>query len=165
MHLVVIQFFKLWRKLLQITAHNLSEITAVGTPLQLTGAGYTYADFTGKRLLLLYLIKDNFRNVWYYCSNPNCRGKKQNEIVTVSVLTDCFWSILDQAYLQDATGAIAVLIKQFMVLVCSNDSDYSYRQQSSYNDQVQISAVSKLWLIMVYPPNHTTTYYYVEWDG
>jgi endonuclease I/chitodextrinase/exonuclease III len=123
---------------------------AVGTSLQLTGAGYTYADFTWQAATTTFgaINKGQFfgnaSDIIVVIPIAEARSKTDNEIVTVSGVLTVSDQFLGSAYLQDATGAIAVFDKTVhgSGLFKIGDSITVTGTKSSYNDQVQISPVS-----------------------
>ncbi|MGO4820742.1 MULTISPECIES: endonuclease [unclassified Flavobacterium] len=123
---------------------------AVGTSLQLTGAGFTYADFTWqatKSTLGAVNAGQFFGNasdIIVVIPIAEARAKADGEIVTVTGTLTVSDQFSGSAYLQDATGAVAVFDKTVhgSGIFKIGDSITVTGTRSSYSDQVQISPVS-----------------------
>jgi endonuclease I/chitodextrinase len=123
---------------------------AVGTSLQLTGAGFTYADFTWQTATDTFgainagQFFGNASDIIVVLPIAEARAKADGEIVTVSGVLTVSDQFSGSAYIQDETGAIAVFDKAVhgAGLFQIGDSITVTGTRSSYSDQVQISAVS-----------------------
>nr|WP_315207959.1 endonuclease [uncultured Flavobacterium sp.] len=122
----------------------------IGTSLQLTGVGFTYADFTWQAVNNTFgaINKGQFfgnaSDIIVVIPIAEARAKTDGEIVTVSGVLTVSDQFSGSAYLQDATGAIAVFDKSVhgTGLFKIGDSITITGTRSSFSEQVQISPVS-----------------------
>ncbi|CAM2886656.1 endonuclease [Flavobacterium frigoris] len=123
---------------------------AVGTSLQLTGAGFTYADFTWQAANNTFgainagQFFGNASDIIVVLPIAEARAKADGEIVTVTGVLTVSDQFAGSAYIQDATGAIAVFDKTVhgAGIFKIGDSITVTGTRSSYSDQLQISPVS-----------------------
>ncbi|WP_367771051.1 endonuclease [Flavobacterium sp. WC2421] len=123
---------------------------ALGTSLQLIGAGYNYADFTWQAANTTFgaINKGQFfgdaSDILVVIPIAEARSKADGDIVTVTGVLTVSDQFAGSAYLQDATGAIAVFDKSVhgTGLFKIGDSITVTGTRSSYSEQVQISPVS-----------------------
>lgn len=123
---------------------------AIGTSLQLTGVGFTYADFTWQAINTTFgaINKGQFfgnaSDILVVIPIAEARAKTDGEIVTVTGVLTVSDQFAGSAYLQDATGAIAVFDKSVhgTGLFKIGDSITVTGTRSSFSEQVQISPVS-----------------------
>jgi endonuclease I/chitodextrinase/endonuclease/exonuclease/phosphatase family metal-dependent hydrolase len=121
----------------------------VGTSLQLTGAGFVYADFTWQAAT----ATSNAINKGQFFGNASdiivvlpiaeARAKTDGEIVTVTGTLTVSDQFAGSAYVQDTTGAIAVFDRQVhgTGLFKIGDSVTITGTKSTFTGQVQISPV------------------------
>ncbi|MDG2431294.1 endonuclease [Flavobacterium sp.] len=122
----------------------------IGTSLQLTGAGFTYADFTWQAANSTYgaINKGQFfgnaSEIIVVLPIAEARAKADGEIVTVTGTLTVSDQFAGSAYIQDATGAIAVFDKTVhgAGLFKIGDSVTITGTRSTFTGQVQISPVS-----------------------
>ena len=123
---------------------------AVGTSLQLIGAGFTYADFTWQSATATYNAVNkgqffgNASEIIVVLPIAEARSKADGEIVTVTGTLTVSDQFAGSAYIQDATGAIAVFDKTVhgSGLFKIGDSLTITGTKSTYTEQIQISPVS-----------------------
>ncbi|EIA07806.1 endonuclease [Flavobacterium frigoris] len=123
---------------------------AIGTSLQLTGAGYTYADFIWQAANTTFgainsgQFFGNAADIVVVIPIAEARAKTEGEIVTVTGVLTVSDQFSGSAYIQDATGAIAVFDKTVhgTGLFKIGDSITVTGTRSNYSDQAQISPVS-----------------------
>ncbi|MBC5842151.1 endonuclease [Flavobacterium sp. F-380] len=123
---------------------------AVGTSLQLIGAGFTYADFTWQSATATYNAVNkgqffgNASEIIVVLPIAEARTKVDGEIVTVTGTLTVSDQFAGSAYIQDGTGAIAVFDKTVhgSGLFKIGDSLTITGTKSTYTEQVQISPVS-----------------------
>ncbi|NRT15660.1 endonuclease I/chitodextrinase [Flavobacterium sp. 28A] len=123
---------------------------AVGTSLQLTGAGFNYTDFTWQAAIAT-AGKINTGQFFGDASDivtvipiADARAKADGEIVTVTGILTVSDQLAGSAYIQDTSGAIAIYDKTVYGagLFKIGDSITVTGARSSYYDQVQIGPVS-----------------------
>ena len=122
----------------------------IGTSLQLTGTGYTYADFTWQAANNTFgaintgQFFGDASDVLVVIPIAEARSKADGEIVTVTGVLTVSDQFAGSAYIQDTTGAIAVFDKSVhgAGLFKIGDSITVTGTRSTYSDQVQISPVS-----------------------
>lgn len=122
----------------------------IGTSLQLTGTGFSYNDFTWQA------ANNSFGaiNAGQFFGDAaavvtilpilEARAKTDGEIVTITGVLTVADQFNGSAYIQDATGAVAIFDKTVhgSGLFKIGDSITITGTKSTYNDQVQISPVS-----------------------
>jgi endonuclease I/chitodextrinase len=122
---------------------------AIGASLQLTGAGFTYADFTWQAANNTFGAVNagqffgNASDIIVVLPIAEARSKADGEIVTVTGVLTVSDQFAGSAYIQDASGAIAVFDKTVhgAGLFKIGDSITVTGTKSTYTDQVQISPV------------------------
>ena len=121
----------------------------VGTSLQLTGAGFTYADFTWQAVASTYgaINKGQFfgnaSDIIIVLPIAEARAKADGEIVTVTGTLTVSDQFAGSAYIQDTSGAIAVFDKAVhgAGLFKIGESITVTGTKSTFTGQVQISPV------------------------
>ena len=121
----------------------------LGTSLQLTGAGFTYADFTWQAANSTYgaINKGQFfgnaSDIITVLPIAEARAKTDGEIVTVTGTLTVSDQFAGSAYIQDTTGAIAVFDKTVhgAGLFKIGESITVTGTKSTFTGQVQISPV------------------------
>jgi endonuclease I/chitodextrinase len=127
---------------------------AIGTSLQLTGAGFTYADFTWQTASSTYnaINKGQFfgnaSDIIVVLPIAEARAKADGDIVTVTGVLTVSDQFAGSAYIQDETGAIAVFDKTVhgAGLFKIGDSVTVTGTRSTFTGQVQISPVKAITL-------------------
>ncbi|MDG1871484.1 MAG: hypothetical protein P8I78_05925, partial [Flavobacterium sp.] len=123
---------------------------SIGTSLQLTGAGFKYSDFTWQATTATFgaintgqFFKD-VADTLIVLPIAEARAKADGEIVTITGTLTVSDQLGGSAYIQDATGAIAVFDKTVhgAGLFKIGESLTITGNKSTYNEQVQISPVS-----------------------
>ncbi|MBU2061647.1 MAG: fibronectin type III domain-containing protein, partial [Bacteroidetes bacterium] len=123
---------------------------SIGTSLQLTGAGFKYSDFTWQATTATFgaintgqFFKD-VADTLIVLPIAEARAKADGEIVTITGTLTVSDQLGGSAYIQDATGAIAVFDKTVhgTGLFKIGESLTITGNKSTYNEQVQISPVS-----------------------
>ncbi|NRT12952.1 endonuclease [Flavobacterium sp. 14A] len=123
---------------------------AIGSSLQLTGAGFKYSDFTWQAATATsgainsgQFFKD-VADTLIVLPIAEARAKADGEIVTITGTLTVSDQLGGSAYIQDATGAVAVFDKTVhgTGLFKIGESLTITGNKSTYNEQIQISPVS-----------------------